>query len=61
MKVVGTMANILVHMVTCEIVLINMCSGGSVDIWLMCNGNDVGSDITIDWGHWCRCSWLVEN
>ena len=26
-------------MVTCEVVLINICGGGSVDIWLMCNEN----------------------
>ena len=32
MKVVGTIANVLVGMVTCEIVLTNMCGGGSVDI-----------------------------
>ena len=32
MKVVGTMAIILVCMVTWEIVLTNMCGGSSVDI-----------------------------
>ena len=32
MKVVGTIANILAGMVTCEIVLTNMCGRGSVDI-----------------------------
>ena len=56
MKVVGTIVNVLAGMVTCEIVLINMCGRGSVDIWLMCNGKDVGSDTTIDQGHWCRCN-----
>ena len=34
MKVVGTMANVLVSMVTCEIVLTNICGRVSVDIWL---------------------------
>ena len=43
----GTMANILAGMVTCEIVLTNVCGGSSVDIWLMCNGKGVGSDIMI--------------
>ena len=38
-----------------------MCGGGSVDIWLMCNGNGVGSDTTTDKGPWCKCRWLVEN
>ena len=61
MKVVGTMANVLVGMVICEIVLTNMCGKGSVDICLICNGNDVGSYTTIDQGSWCRCSCLVEN
>ena len=56
MKVVGNMANVLVGMVTCEIALTNMCDGGIVDIYLMCNGNGVGSDTTIDQGPWCRCS-----
>ena len=46
--VMGNMINILLGMVTCEIVLTNICGGGRVDIWLMCNGNDVGSDTTID-------------
>ena len=31
-KVVGTTANVLAGMVTCEIVLINMCGWGNVDI-----------------------------
>ena len=55
------MANVLVGMVTCEIVLTNICGEGRVDIGLMCNGNGVGSHTTIDQGPWCRCSWLVEN
>ena len=42
MKVVGTMTNVLVGIATCEIVLANMCDGGSIDTWLMCNGNGVG-------------------
>ena len=45
---VGTMANVLAGMVTCKIVSTNICGGGSVDIWLMCNGNGVGSNTTID-------------
>ena len=61
MKVVGTMANVLVGMVTCGVVLTNISGGDSVDSWLMCNGNGVGSDTTIDGGSWCRCSCLVEN
>ena len=61
MRQVGTMAIVLVGKVTCEIYLMNMCSGSSVDIWLMCSRNGVGSDTTTDWGPWCRCSWLVEN
>ena len=48
--VVGTIANVLVGMVTCEIVLTNICSSGGVDIWLMCSGNDVWCDTTMDWG-----------
>ena len=61
MKMVWTMPNVLVGMATCEIVLTNICGGASVDILLMCNGNSVESDTIIDWGPWCRCSWLVEN
>ena len=61
MKVMGTMANVLVGMFTCEIVLTNMCGEGSEDIWLICNGNGVGSDTTIHQGPWCRYSCLVEN
>ena len=48
MKVVQTMANVLVGMVTCEIDLTNICGGGSVDIWLMCNRNGVVTNTTID-------------
>ena len=47
--------------ITCEIVLTNMHDGSSVDILLMCNGNGVGSDTTVDWGPWCRCNSFVEN
>ena len=50
---VGTIAKGLAGFVTCEIVLTNMCGGGSVDICLMCNGNGVGSDTTIDCRPWC--------
>ena len=42
------MANVLMVMVTCEIVLTNICEGESADIWLMCIGNGVGSNATID-------------
>ena len=49
-KVVGTTANILAGMVTCEIILISICGGGSVNIWLMCKGNHVQFDTTIDGG-----------
>ena len=54
------MAKVLVGMVTCEIVLTNVW-WESVDIWLMCNGNGVGSGVTIDQGSWCRCNCLVES
>ena len=61
MKAVGTTANILAGMITCEIDLISICGGGSVDIWLMCKGNCVWSDTTIDQRPWCKCSWCMEN
>ena len=61
LKVVGTIANILGGIVTCEIVLTNMCGVGNVEICLICKGNSPGSDITVDQGPWCRCNWLVEN
>ena len=48
MKVVGTMANVLAGMVTCEIALTRMCGGGNVDICLMCDGNGVRSHTTLD-------------
>ena len=60
-KVAGTIAKVLEGIVTCDIVLTNRCSGGSVDIWLMCNGKGVGSDTTMDGGPWCKCISLVEN
>ena len=41
---------------TCGTVLMSMCSGGNVDIWLMCSGNGAGSDIKMDLGPWCRCN-----
>ena len=49
MKVIMTIANVLADMVTCKIVLTSICGGGSVDIWLMCNGKGVQSDTTMDW------------
>ena len=55
------MGIVLAGMVTWEIVLTNVYGGCSVDIWLTCKGNGVGSDTTIDLGPWCRCSCLVEN
>ena len=45
---VATMAKVMVGMVTCEIILTNICSRGSVDIWLMCNEHGMGSNTTID-------------
>ena len=44
------MANVLEGIVTFESVLTNRCSGGNVDIWLMCSGKGVGSDTTVDHG-----------
>ena len=61
LKVVGNIGNILEGIVTCEIVLTNMCVGGNVEIWLTCKGNGAGSDTTMDQGSWCRCNCLVEN
>ena len=49
-KTVGTTANALAGMVTCDIVFISICVQGNVDIWMMCSGNDVWSDTTIDQG-----------
>ena len=49
-KVVGTIAKVLEGTVICEIVLTNRCGGGGVDIWVMCNGNSVGSNTTMDQG-----------
>ena len=55
-------ANVLEGTVICDLVLTNRCDGGgSVEIWLMCNGNGVGSDSTMDQGSWCKCSCLCEN
>ena len=61
LKVVGTTASILGGIVTCEIVLTNMCGVGNVEIWLTCKGNGAVSNTTIDQSPWCRCSWLVKN
>ena len=55
------MANVLEGTVICDIVLANRCGGGSVDIWLMCNGKGVVSDTILVQGPWCKCSCLVEN
>ena len=40
----------LMKIVTCAIVLANMCGVGNVEIWLTCKGNGAGSKTTIDWG-----------
>ena len=48
-------------MVTCETVLMSMCGGGNVGIWLTCSENGEGSDITTDLGPWCRCNSIDEN
>ena len=61
LKIVGTFANVLECIVTCEIVLTNICGGGNVDIWLTCRGHDAESNTMMDLGPWCKCNWLVEN
>ena len=40
--------------VTCEIVLTNMCDAGNVHICLTSKGNSTGSDTVMDWSLWCR-------
>ena len=50
LNVVGITANILGGMVTCDIILRSMCSGGSMVIWFTCNGNGTRSDLTIEFG-----------
>ena len=45
-NVAGTIANVLGGIVTCENVLMSMCNGSNVDIWLTCSGNGAGSNIT---------------
>ena len=52
-NVAGTIADVLMGMVTSQIVLTSICSGGSMGIWLMCNGNGVHSNTTKDGGPWC--------
>ena len=47
--------------VTCDIVLTNMCGGGSAKVWLMHSGKGVGSYTMMDQGPWCKCNCLVEN
>ena len=61
LKIVGTIANVLAGIVTCDIVLTSMCGAGNVEIWWTCKGNGAGSDTTMDQGPWCKCNWLVEN
>ena len=61
MTIVGSTANVLAGVVTCKITLISICSGGNVEISLMCSGKGVWSNTTIDWGPWCKCSWFAEN
>ena len=46
----GYYANILGGMVTFDTVLTSVCGGGSMEIWFTCNGNDTGSDLTINFG-----------
>ena len=52
LNVVGTIANDFGGMVTCETLLISMCSGGNVDIWLTCSRNGAESSIKMDLGTW---------
>ena len=56
LKILGTIANVLDGIVTCEIVLTNMCGVGNVEIWLTYNGNSAGYDITMDQSPWCKCN-----
>ena len=56
--VVGTTANVLEGTVICDLVLTNRCGGGSVEIWLICNGKSVGFDTTMDQGPWYKCNCL---
>ena len=46
--VAETVANVPEGTVTCDLVLTNRCGGGSVEIWLMCNGEGVESNTTMD-------------
>ena len=55
-RVAGTIANVLEGTVTSDIVLTNRFGGGSVEIWLMCNGKGVGSDTMMDHVY---CSQLI--
>ena len=57
----GTIANVLGSILTCETILMSMCGGGNVYIWLTGRGNGEVSDITMDLGPWCRCNWLEKN
>ena len=44
LNIAGAIVNLLEGIVTCEIVLTDMCGGGNVDIWLTCKGNGAGSN-----------------
>ena len=63
----GIIAIILGGMVTCETVLTSICGSGNVKIWFTCNGNGVGSEVTIDFGPcvgvtgWKRTSQFLSN
>ena len=61
LKAVGTIGNALECIVTCEIVLTNMCGVDNLNILLTCAGNSPGFNTTMDQGPRCRCNWLVEN
>ena len=50
----GTITNVIGSMVTCETILMSMCDGSNVDIWLTCSGHGAGFDITMDLGPWYR-------
>ena len=47
LNAVGTIAVVLGGMVTCETVLVSICGGGNVEIWLTCNGDGAGSNIDV--------------
>ena len=47
LNLVGIIDMVLGGMVTCNTISKSMCGVGSVEIWLTCNGNGAGSDLTI--------------